>query len=46
MANIINKGIKYTITAKGSLVAGKEYTCTLYYNVKHKDYRASSTAIA
>ena len=46
MANIINKGIKYTITARGNLIEGKEYTCTLYYNVKQKDYRASSTTIA
>lgn len=47
MAYIINKGIKARITVSGgNIVAGKEYTCTLYHGVKSPDDRATVTAVA
>lgn len=47
MANIINKGIKTQVIARGGLfIEGKEYACTLYQNVRKQTGRATTTAIA
>lgn len=47
MANIINKGIRSRVTAKGDIFAdGREYTCTLYYSAKAQDGRATVKATA
>lgn len=41
--NIINKGIHAFIKAHGSLVAGKQYTCCLYYKSGVDEFRAEQT---
>lgn len=47
MANIINKGIRTKITASGENInVGEMYTCTLYYSIKVRAFRASVTAEA
>lgn len=47
MANLINKGIRARVTARGgNFVEGKEYSCTLYYSAKSQDGRATAIATA
>ena len=44
--NIINKGIHAFIKARGGLIAGKQYTCCLYYNANVDEFRAEQIADA
>ena len=44
--NIINKGIHAIIRAHGGLMAGKQYTCCLYYKAQVEEFRAEQTAEA
>ena len=44
--NIINKGVHAIIKARGGLLAGKQYTCCLYWKAQVEDYRAEQTADA
>lgn len=47
MANVINKGIRTKVVARGNLFTiGQSYACTLYKDVKKQDGRATTTAIA
>lgn len=44
--NIINKGVQAVIKARGSLIAGKQYTCCLYWKAQVYEFRALQKAEA
>ena len=44
--NIINKGVHAIIKARGGLIAGKQYTCCLYWKAQVGEFRAEQTAEA
>ena len=44
--NIINKGVRAIIKARGVLIVGKQYTCCLYWKAQVGEFRAEKTGEA